>query len=122
MLSKIMVVEDNSKLRELIVHELSDSFDVIEAEDGLKAWEIIIREMPELIVSDVMMPGMDGLELLTRIRSNVKTSHIPVMLLTAKDGLPDKLQGFRSWVDHYITKPFEMNILMLKISNMLESI
>lgn len=121
-LRKIMVVEDNNKLRELIVHELSDNFEVVEAEDGLKAWEIIIKEMPELIVSDVMMPGIDGFELLNRIRSNVKTSHIPVILLTARDGLPDKLRGFRSGVDHYITKPFEMNILLLNISNMLESI
>jgi YesN/AraC family two-component response regulator len=94
---------------------LDTDFNVSVAKDGEKAWELILRQMPDIVVSDVLMPNMDGFELCTLIKSTYKTSHLPVILLTALNSRTDQLQGLRLGADDYLTKPFDMTILIQRI-------
>jgi DNA-binding response OmpR family regulator/two-component sensor histidine kinase len=118
---KILVIEDNSDMRIFIIHELCKKYKVIEAEDGLEGLKMAEKFMPDLIVSDVMMPNMDGIELCKKIKSDIKTSHIPVILLTAKTELLSKYEGIKIGADDYISKPFEIEYLLLRINNLLKS-
>ena len=92
-----------------------------QASDGLEGFEKALRLQPDLIVSDLMMPGMDGLELLRKIRDTFDTSHIPFILLTAKSQIDSKIEGFEAGADDYITKPFSPSYLMVRIAKLLES-
>lgn len=116
----ILLVEDNLDLRSFISKELKKKYTVLEAEDGEKGLEIANEHFPDLIISDVMMPNMDGMEFCKEIKSNIKTSHIPVILLTAKVGKEAKYAGLEIGADEYISKPFEMKYLSLKIRNSLK--
>ncbi len=105
---KVLVVDDDPNIRELIVETLSsERFRPIEARDGKEALLICERERPDIIILDVMMPGMDGLEICLRLRGELITSHIPIILLTAKGMLEDKIKGMETGADDYITKPFD---------------
>lgn len=105
---KILVVDDDPNIRELIVETLStDRYRPIEARDGKEALILCERERPDLVVLDVMMPDLDGLEVCLRLRGDLLTSHIPIILLTAKGMLEDKLKGMDTGADDYITKPFD---------------
>jgi DNA-binding response OmpR family regulator/two-component sensor histidine kinase len=116
----LLVVEDNEELRNFLVTELRKSYLVLEAANGLVAEKLAFSESPDLIVSDVMMPVMDGLELCQRVKSDVRTSHIPVILLTAKVTEEQKLSGFQSGADEYIAKPFSLEMLLLRIQQLIE--
>ena len=118
---KILVIEDNTDMRTFIVHELSKEYKVIEAEDGLGGLKMAEKYMPDIIISDVMMPNMDGIEFCKKIKTDIKTSHIPVILLTAKTELLSKYEGIKIGADDYISKPFEMEYLLLRINNLLKS-
>lgn len=120
-LFKILVIEDNFDLRRMIVNELIKSFVVIEAENGQQGVEQALKHFPELIISDVQMPVMNGFEMCRILKQDVNTSHIPIILLTAKVLTENKLEGYKSGADDYIEKPFSLEILMLKISNILET-
>lgn len=117
----LLVVEDNDDIRQYISGSLSSEYKIIEAfngKDGLtKALEII----PNIIVSDIMMPEMDGIEFCRIIKQDVRTSHIPVILLTAKDSIRDKEEGYESGADSYLTKPFSAQLLRTRIYNLLET-
>lgn len=120
-LQKILLIDDNRDMLNFIRHELKKEFKVFEAEDGLKGLEMAVRFMPDLIVSDVMMPKIDGIEFCKKIKSDIKTSHIPVILLTAKADTATKYEGIEIGADDYISKPFEMEYLILRIKNLLKS-
>ena len=116
---KILIVEDNDDLRNFMQIPLGEEFEIITAEDGVKAWKIIEKEMPDLIVSDVMMPNMDGFELCKLAKSTYETSHIPIILLTALSDKAEQLHGLGLGADDYLTKPFDMSLLTQKIKSII---
>jgi len=118
---KILVVEDNDELRNYIIESLYMDFDVYEAADGEEGFRLANEILPELIVSDVMMPKMTGFELCTAIRQNLITSHIPLILLTVLESSEDRIEGFEEGADDYLNKPFEMDVLTARIHNLIKS-
>jgi signal transduction histidine kinase/CheY-like chemotaxis protein/ligand-binding sensor domain-containing protein len=117
----ILIVEDNDDLRDFMRHPLGGEFDVSTAGDGAQAWEMIQTRMPDLIVSDVMMPGMDGFELCRRVKSTGESSHIPVILLTALTEKAQQLHGLGLGADDYLTKPFDMTLLTQRIRTIIQN-
>ncbi len=114
---KVLVVDDDPNIRELIVETLgSIKYEPIEARNGLEALEICSSERPDIVVLDVMMPDLDGLEVCLRLRGEALTSHIPIILLTAKGMLEDKLRGMEMGADDYLVKPFDPLELEARIS------
>ncbi|AOW11233.1 hypothetical protein EM308_03205 [Flavobacterium gilvum] len=115
----ILIVEDNDDIREFIKQSLEGQYHIYEKENGLEGWENAIQTLPDLIISDVMMPVMDGLELCKKLKTDIRTSHIPVILLTAKSAPIHQIHGLQHGADAYITKPFNDQILQLNIRNLL---
>jgi signal transduction histidine kinase/DNA-binding response OmpR family regulator/ligand-binding sensor domain-containing protein len=113
----VLVVEDNDDLRRFIIDCLGNDFHFLEASDGKMGLEKAINEVPDFIISDVMMPEMDGITMTGKIRSDIRTSHIPLILLTAKTSDESKLSGLMSGADDYLTKPFNKNELLIKVRN-----
>lgn len=112
---KVLVVEDNDDLLRFMQNTLGRDFMVSTASDGANAWEMIRKQMPDVVVSDVMMPDMDGFELCRLIKSTYETSHIPVLLLTALSDKDDQMHGLGLGADDYVTKPFDMGLLQQRI-------
>jgi signal transduction histidine kinase/DNA-binding response OmpR family regulator/ligand-binding sensor domain-containing protein len=117
---RILVVEDDEDLRTFICTTLEEDYTVLEAENGREAWETAQTTLPDFVVSDIMMPEMDGIELLQRLKEDFRTSHIPVILLTAKTTIESKLEGLTCGADDYITKPFNMPYFKARIQNLFE--
>ncbi len=117
----IMIVEDNDELREYLVSLFSPIYKVVAAADGLDAWQKLSAAPPDIILSDLMMPGMDGNELCAKVKNNLTTSHIPFVMLTAKVAVESTLEGFRHGADDYIAKPFNARILITKCNNLVNS-
>ncbi|GGD04655.1 hybrid sensor histidine kinase/response regulator transcription factor [Hyunsoonleella pacifica] len=117
----ILVVEDNAVLRSFIKEILRTNYNVIQAENGKVAFEKALKYLPDLIISDVIMPKMVGTELCSKIKTTLATSHIPVILLTSRSSLIYKFEGLESGADDYISKPFNLKEFSLKIHNLLES-
>lgn len=117
----LLVVEDNPDICEYIAESFSDSFDVRTAVNGKQGKESALKEIPDIIVSDIMMPVMDGNEMCRELKGDVRTSHIPIILLTAKDSLKDKEEGYQVGADSYLTKPFSASLLRSRIENLLQS-
>ncbi|QNR85048.1 response regulator [Pedobacter riviphilus] len=115
----VLIVEDNAELRDFIKQSLENDYQVQLSENGLQGWETASTSLPDLIISDIMMPVMDGLTFCKKIKTDVRTSHIPVILLTAKSAQIHEIQGLQHGADVYITKPFSNKILQLNIHNML---
>ena len=118
---KIFIVEDNDELLNFLKSTLSLDFKVSTAVDGEKAWELISRQIPDLVVSDIMMPNMDGFELCKLMKSTYETSHIPVVLLTALSEKTDQLHGLGLGADDYLTKPFDMSLLLQRIKSIIHN-
>ncbi|MVM41002.1 response regulator [Spirosoma sp. HMF3257] len=118
--SLILLVEDNEILRDFIVENLLGTYTVHQAKNGYEGWEQAINLVPDLIISDVMMPIMDGYTLCHKLKKDPRTSHIPVVLLTAKVSVDDRLEGLSLGADGYIAKPFHIQELQLRIRNLLE--
>lgn len=116
----ILIVDDNMKFREFMKLSLSEDFNILTASDGEEAWHIILESFPDIVISDVMMPITDGIMLCKRIKQDVRTSHIPVILLTAKSAETSKLTGLEAGADDYIGKPFNIDMLILKIRHIIE--
>lgn len=112
---KILVVEDNDELRAYLSKYLRKRFKVDEAVDGQEALELIKKDAPDFIISDVLMPNVTGTELCAKLKSNIETCHIPIILLTSLSEREDIIKGFDAGADDYITKPFDMVILQSKI-------
>lgn len=117
---KILIADDNDSLLKFMADLLIREYDVLIATDGLKAYELAKQSLPDLIISDVMMPGMDGFELCNRLKNDIQTSHIPVILLTAKNSDEDQISGYQAGADAYIAKPFNYEILRLRIRRIFE--
>ncbi|AYB33594.1 hybrid sensor histidine kinase/response regulator transcription factor [Chryseolinea soli] len=115
----ILLIEDNEDFRIYLKDNLKTSYAVIEAANGEEGWKKAILQYPDLIVTDVMMPGMDGIELCKKIKSDQRVSHIPVILLTARSGEEQRLEGFEVGADDYIPKPFSFPMLESRIRNLI---
>lgn len=116
----ILIADDNDDFRAYIRQNLEPTYNILEALDGEEALRLATNKLPDLIVSDVMMPLLDGLELSRRLKSDIRTSHIPIILLTAVNNSQKMLDGFQLGIDDYMTKPFNPDILSLKIKNLIE--
>lgn len=117
----ILVVDDNDDFRTFMKDCLRDKYRLVEAKDGAEAWKLIPELQPDMIISDIMMPNMDGNQLCKNIKSDLRTSHIPVILLTAQIAEEQKIEGLETGADDYITKPFNLNILLLRINKLIET-
>ena len=115
----ILIVEDNEDLKNYLANCFKE-FNTVLAENGVEAIEITENIIPDVIISDVMMPKMDGMEFCKRIRENDVTSHIPLILLTAKTDITDKTKGIETGADAYIEKPFDLDLLKATVSNLLQ--
>ncbi|WP_181276681.1 two-component regulator propeller domain-containing protein [Arcticibacter pallidicorallinus] len=115
----VLLVEDNAELRKFMAGQLSSFYRVEEAGDGSEGLRKAQQCMPELIISDVMMPEMDGIQMLDQLKNNESTSHIPIILLTAKSSVENQIEGLRYGADFYITKPFNMQYLTALLENFL---
>ena len=123
MAKRILVVDDEAKLLRAVAVDLrAEGYDVATARSGAEALALVAQSLPDLIVSDIRMPGMDGYQLARRLRENARTAIIPVIFLTAKDTSADRIEGFRSGVDAYITKPFEPDELLVVIAGILRRV
>ncbi|MBB4045155.1 signal transduction histidine kinase/ligand-binding sensor domain-containing protein/DNA-binding response OmpR family regulator [Bacteroides reticulotermitis] len=115
----MLLVEDNQELRNFLRSLFSSTYRVIEAVDGIDGWSKALKYLPDIIISDVMMPGKDGIELTRELREEMTTSHIPIILLTAKTTIESKLEGLEYGADDYITKPFSATYLQARVENLL---
>ncbi len=118
---RILIVDDEDEIRQYLCAELSNTYKVYEAVNGKRAMEIILQEKPDLVVSDVMMPEMDGITLCKKLKSNINVNHIPVVLLTAKATDEDKAEGFDTGADAYISKPFNIELLKRVIAGVIDN-
>ncbi|HEX8531036.1 MAG TPA: ATP-binding protein, partial [Cytophagales bacterium] len=117
----LLLVEDNADLRAYIGRHLEDQYRVLESENGRLGLEVALAQLPDLIVTDLMMPEMDGLALCQTLKSDPRTSHIPVVMLTALATQQSKLRGLETGADEYLTKPFDAQELRLRVRNLVES-
>ncbi|MBN2806341.1 MAG: response regulator [Prolixibacteraceae bacterium] len=118
---KVLIVEDDPDMQKFMADDLADEYHVNVASNGAEGWKMIQAQMPDLILSDVMMPEMNGFELCRNVKENQLTSHIPFLMLTAKSSVESQIQGFEHGADDYITKPFNSQLLKLRIKNILDS-
>lgn len=118
--STILIIEDNADMRQFISLLLKDEYDVLEASNGVKGLEITNRYQPDIIISDIMMPDMDGIEYCRQVKSSFTTSHIPVIMLTAKSGTETQIESMNSGADAFLTKPFDEELLIAVIRNLNE--
>lgn len=115
----VLVIDDNTDIRQYERTLLQDEYIVLEAADGKEGLAVALKEVPDLVICDVMMPVMDGLELTEQLKTNTATSHIPVIMLTAKTLEEHRVEGYEHGADSYITKPFHSKVLLARIENLL---
>jgi signal transduction histidine kinase/ligand-binding sensor domain-containing protein/DNA-binding response OmpR family regulator len=120
-LPKILIVEDNADMRLFIKNEFKESYNVLEAHDGIIGLQKAFEEIPDAIICDVMMPGKDGFEVCRTLKNDERTSHIPIVMLTAKSSEQHTIEGFESGADDYVAKPFSSTVLKVRIKNLIES-
>lgn len=118
---RVLIVEDDDEIRRYICQELGRDFHMQECRNGKEAFTYILKKTPDLIISDIMMPEMDGMTLCSKVKQNINTNHIPVILLTAKSREEDNLEGLSIGADAYITKPFSIEILRQSTFNLIKS-
>lgn len=117
----VLIVEDNHDVRHYVKSHVSKYYHTLEACNGKEAFDLIVENMPDLVVSDVMMPEMDGIELCRLVKDDLRTGHIPVILLTARITVIQIQEGFEQGADEYITKPFNAGLLLTRIKNLIAS-
>jgi len=115
----VLIVDDNNDLRKFMHNHFEPEYHVLDAEDGKKAWDIAIETVPDIIIADVMMPIMNGKELCKKLKKDERTSHIPVIILSALSSNENQLEGIDSGADDYLTKPFDADLLKAKADNLL---
>jgi len=119
--SLILLIEDDLDILNYLDDELSVKYQIIRANNGTDGWKLAFDRIPDLIVSDIMMPGIDGLELCKKVKSTIETSHIPVILLTAKTSVENEIEGLEIGADEYVYKPFHPRLLKLKVEKIIEA-
>ena len=123
MSKRLLVVDDDPGLLRAVAETLrAEGYEVTTARRGAEALVCVAESLPDLIVSDIRMPGMDGYELVRNLRASARTKLIPIVFLTAKDETADRIAGFRSGVDAYLTKPFEPDELVAVVANILKRV
>jgi len=118
---QLMVVEDDNEIREYIIQELRTDYRVVECTDGQQAYTLMMQHTPDIVLSDLMMPNMDGMELCSKMRQNIRLNHIPFILMTARTDEEDRIAGLEVGADAYITKPFNVELLRKTVQNLLSS-
>lgn len=118
---RVLIVEDDDEIRNYMSGELSEEYHITESVNGKEALALILENAPDLVISDIMMPEMDGITLCRKIKQNVNINHIPVILLTAKSGEEDNLEGLSIGADAYLTKPFSLEIVKKTIENIIKN-
>ncbi|PWJ55954.1 two component regulator with propeller domain [Dyadobacter jejuensis] len=119
-LPTLLIIEDNDELRTFTSEALSDKYKVLQANDGLKGLALAQTEFPNLILCDIMMPGMNGYEVCRRVKNTPEISHIPFLLLSAKSTIPDMIEGLELGADDFLLKPYDLRALELKIQNQIQ--
>lgn len=117
----LLLVEDNAEVRQLLRNTFTDAYQIVEAADGQEGIEKALEHVPDLIISDIMMPKVDGLKLCETLKTDERTSHIPIILLTAKAGEEDQYKGLSTGADAYVTKPFKTRMLETRVKNLITS-
>jgi signal transduction histidine kinase/DNA-binding response OmpR family regulator/ligand-binding sensor domain-containing protein len=117
---KLLIVEDNAEFRRFLIEQLTVEFITIEAGDGEEGEQLALQHAPDLIISDLMMPKIDGLEMCERLKTNIQTSHIPLILLTARTSDEAKIESYKAGADSYIGKPFNFDVLLARINMLIE--
>ncbi|MCY1723090.1 ATP-binding protein [Prolixibacteraceae bacterium Z1-6] len=115
----MLVVDDNPDVRQFISSHFNSSYKIIEAKNGQEGWDLALKAIPDIIISDILMPVSNGYELCKRIKNDERTSHIPVLLLTAMHSKENEIKGLTTGADDYITKPFDLSVLQVKVENVL---
>jgi signal transduction histidine kinase/ligand-binding sensor domain-containing protein/DNA-binding response OmpR family regulator len=118
-LPRLLIVEDNEEIGQYIADCLKTRFEIFTAPDGKKGVEIAFKVIPDIIISDIMMPNMSGIDLCKVLKNDLRTSHIPIILLTAKESAADKQEGYEAGADSYITKPFVKSLIESRIDNLI---
>lgn len=118
-LPHLLIADDHPDLRRLLKMQLGTFYEIAEASDGLEAWEMAADQQPDILLSDVMMPRMDGIQLLEKMKNHPDTSHIPVVLLTARSSVESRIEGLKYGADAYLTKPFHPDQLRAQLHNLL---
>ena len=117
---RVLVVEDEDEIKAYLKSELSDEYKVETCSNGKEAYDLILRDTPDLVISDVMMPEMDGNELCRCVKADKRTNNIPFVLLTAKQSVYNKVEGLTIGADDYVTKPFNVEILILRMRKLID--
>lgn len=118
---RILIVDDEDEIRNYLRDELSDRYKISTAANGKEALRFILEEKPNLVITDLVMPEMDGIQLTKKVKSNININHIPVIMLTAKASDEEKAEGLETGADAYVSKPFNIELLKIRISNLLEN-
>ena len=119
--SSILIIEDNDDLREFLKNRLEGKYEILSANDGNDGINRAFDIVPDLIISDIIMPGLSGLKIAETLKNDLRTSHIPIILLTAKTSIEDQIEGMKSFADIFITKPFNLNYLEESIISLLKN-
>ncbi|MBU2945908.1 hybrid sensor histidine kinase/response regulator transcription factor [Zobellia uliginosa] len=117
----VLIIEDNEDIRNYLTSELSDDYVILQADNGKDGFHLALEHVPDIVISDIMMPMFDGIQVANQLKANELTAHIPLMFLTAKTGLENKLKGLETGAEDYIEKPFNVSEIKMKIQNRLES-
>ncbi len=117
----ILIIEDNNDLRNYLIQKLSNDYYIIEADNGITAIQLAFDNVPDLIVSDIALPGRDGIAITNTLKSDIRTSHIPIILLTAKSEIQQQIEGMKSMADAYIVKPFNLQYLRETIKSVMKN-
>ena len=116
----IMIVEDNIEILNYLRENLATDYDILAAHHGQEALEIINNDIPDIIITDLMMPVMNGIELTQHLKESLDTSHIPIIMLTAKSSMEEQIEGVDSGAEAYILKPFNMSYVRAVIGNLIK--
>ncbi len=119
-LSKLLIIDDDADMLSFLEHCFASDYQVITAVNGKEGWDKAKKQMPDLIISDWMMPEMNGIDLCNKLKGNILTNHIPVIILTAKGGMENKMEGIEKGADDYISKPFNVEYLRVRVQNIIQ--
>jgi len=117
----ILLIDDNTELRKFVKSRLTSLYNIVEAQDGMTGLHLAFETVPDLIICDVMLPGKDGFEISRTLKEDVRTSHIPIIILTAKGSIEQKIVGIQTGADEYITKPFVFEYLSERIKALIHN-